>query len=770
MKKDLENTLALYSLWLSITDFEDLLISLSVELEEKIEINKNTNWKWIVFTYNSAIVTIDSLGFVYIDKATVDTKESVLRFLSKNLNAKTISNIEDTFLNQQIIEVPNHKKDQFSSESQVENLFRFLNNIIIKVDDPRKNLKLDHISTDLTVADNKIYSFDELKFSLKEQEYSFNTILNRNFAKLVNKGVYYTHGLIFEEGEVYNLSITNNAQDYIDHCPTLTIKINGKEIGENVRKDLCEQIIKKVIQDTLEEHTILNFLLVTKIEYLSMIINKVSVTNEILKKLNSYLLEDINKDIITNTLSSKELDDESAVEIFIQNLLQAIPRFQMMDIKLKEAYYIKVGNTTTNVNIKLDETIANTLFYGKWKSSINFFVDTAVRAKESLDMYHQTKTLKELEDISYNANYQADIEDIREIQKQKDWSLDERTRKYFNVIVVILGVITFAAEAPLVKADDNSILFNFLNIFLNISIYLGVFLLIFFSIHPRKFKALITRFIKRKISLLLHYLGITERGRIEYKFFEFDKSDYDKHEHRSTHSFYTLKVEENKKREKVKIPITYNTKISSYTLVKKLKEILIIQEIKEEICSFNIFPKLLREIPINKSNAHEYRENYRISGNNKVATKIMYRYKVSNLKLLDFLNYLENDEFMKHYSLYLEDVYSIDEAIKRLRVLSKITPYEHEKEDENGEKKGIELTFYIVYSFVLKFHHMDTNKINYTYNISKDQFRVHYHINKVYYRDEENEEKEQKQFEQSLDDLAKLIDIYFLARLKKIED
>jgi hypothetical protein len=780
MERKSENSVALYSLWLSITNFEDLVENVSKSLQEVLEVYENSNWKWTVFRYQGAKVTIDSLGFVYIDEASEEDKNAFLLFLAKSINTKTISNIEDTFLNQQIIELPDEKRNLYSSTDRSQNIFNFLDDITVKVEDPRQNIAFDYIITDLLNVQSKDIAPFGLKFSLKEPDKPFHSILNRNFEKLLNKGVYFSQGLTFEEGEIYPLSITKNAEHYIEHLPKLNIEINGKPISDELKNQLCQQLIQKVIQDTLEEHIILNFLRVTKINYLSMIINKIAITNEILKKLNSYLLEDIHRDIVGNTIGDKYLDDESAVEIFIQNLLQTIPRFQMMDIKLREAYYIKVGNTTTNVNIKVDETISSTLFYGKWKSSINFFVDTAVKAKESLDMYHQTKTQKELEDISYNANYQADIEDIREIQKRKDWSLDEQTRKYFNIVVIFLAIITFSAEAPIFTENNPFFenitmlsLQNLMNTVMNIVSYFMITLIVFFVFDYKKF-TLIFKWLKRRVFPLWSLIGCQKKSQNVYKVFEFDKADYDKHEHRSTHSFYTVEKQEDGSIQEHKIPIIYNTKISSYTLVKNLKKVSISQIFTNTLCSFDIFPKLLQEVPIGSNQKHEYRENYRISGNDKVATKIMYRYKISCLMLADFLNYLEDDSFIKHYTHYLEGTYNIQEAIKRLRVLSKITPYEDEQEDENGDKKGMELTLYIVYSFVLKFHQMDSRKTHYTYHISKDQFRVHYHISKIYYKNQEQEKKEyetqeQSDFEQTLDDLAILIDIYFLARLKRIE-
>jgi hypothetical protein len=157
---------------------------------------------------------------------------------------------------------------------------------------------------------------------------------------------------------------------------------------------------------------------------------------------------------------------------------------------------------------------------------------------------------------------------------------------------------------------------------------------------------------------------------------------------------------------------------------------------------------LLRDAPLDKNHEYIYRENYRISGNDRVATKVMYRYKISDLKLEDLLTYMREDAFMQGYSTFLlKQDFSIDEQYNIL---------------EPSQYKSSYLTLYIVYSFVLKFNNLERNG-EYRYAISKDQFRVHYHINKLDYIDREEFDKKQNA-------LAKLIDIYFLRRLKRVEE
>jgi len=755
-----KKTSTLYSLWLPITDFKEFTTNIKEEvINSSSEYSQyreyeNTAWTWLKFSYKEIRITIDSLGFIYIDNvSSLEMLDKVLHCISKNLNEKTVLNIEDTFLNKQI----GYKKE--ISESSI---FKFIKHIIVEIEPVIHNLKFEFISSFLRYDENIISESNSMKFSLKESEEKFQTILNRNFQKLLDKGIFFTNSLLFDNGEIYDLSITQNVDNFIKVFPELELKVNGKTGDKKDYRKLYIEIVKKAIQDTLEERVILHFLKVTKVEYLSQIIYKISDTNEILKKLNSYLLEDIDKDSTEYMGNLNDLDDESAVEIFIQNLLQSIPKFHMMDTKLREAYYIKVGNTTTNLKVQDDETLKNTLFYTKWKSSINFFIETAIKAKESLNMYHQNKTLKELEDISYNANYQADIEDIRELQKRKDWSLDEKTRRYFDKLVIAIGIITLSAEAPIWN------LVNKLNVFENLKyvIYnaLSYFVLFVSFYCTFRFKKCYGS-IRSSVKNFWNHC-IVENKKIKYKFFRFDKADYDKHEHRSSRSIYSY----NKSEEKYeKIPIFYNNRISTYELVKRLKEKKVTQIINGKDFTFDIFPKLLKETPIDSKKTHEYRENYRISGNDKVATKIMYRYKISDLKLSKMLEYMENDLFLKNYNRYLGNDYDIDKAIEYLKKVAEVKPLNSEEVDENGEKKGTELTLYIVYSFVLKFQQMDDSKKIYTYNISKDQFRVHYHINKIYYPDLDDSSSEYIEFEKALDNLAKLIDIYFLARLKKID-
>jgi len=738
-----KTTSTLYSLWLPITDFIDFSDNIKKYLKtEEIILSENSNWSWIEFIYLDANIIIDSLGFIYFDKVkNIATRDELLLFLIENLNHKSITNIVSTFLNKNI---GFQEKDENS-------LFKFLQSIITPFETIDNKLQFAHIMAILSVDGKSVSSTEGLKFSLTTLDDGFHTILNRNFQSLLNKSIFFTHGLYFEKGEIYNLTVVENTYENIEKLPELKLHINGIEKLEK-RKKLFEQVVKKVVQDTMEEKTILHFLKITKINYLSKIIDEISINNEILKKLNSYLLEDIERDKNNFINRTKDLDDESATEIFIQNLLQVIPKFYMMDSKIQEAYYIKIGNTTTNLNVKREETISNTLYYKKWKASIKFFIQTATKAKESLNMYHQNKTLKELEDISYNANYQADIEDIRELKKQKDVSLDEETRRYFDKVVLFLGVITLAGEAPIwTYKDEYDTWTNMAYILLNSGAYFLLLKLVASPILKQKnlfieFKETFKKFYKK----LLKKNSVTEKKL--YEVHAYEESDYDKHEHRSNRSLYSF----NRKEELYqKIFIEYNNLISSYSLVKKLKKISLTQKTSVGKFDFELFPELLSHAPIGIDNRHIYRENYRISGNDRVATKIMYRYKISDLTLHRLLEYMRRDKFMIEYEKYLK--YEDKENFSLFSAMDILEPHIDYKEKTK-------VTLYIVYSFVLKFYSADINNNSiYNYTISKDQFRVHYHINEIDYTNPEN-------FEDKQSCLAKLIDIYFLRRLKRFKE
>ncbi len=87
---------------------------------------------------------------------------------------------------------------------------------------------------------------------------------------------------------------------------------------------------------------------------------------------------------IEDNLESKDVNTEEDIEIFVQNILQVIPKFKVIDSKIKNAYYIKVGNMTTSTKILEGEVIESTLFYQKWKSAIDYFENMAKEIKSGL--------------------------------------------------------------------------------------------------------------------------------------------------------------------------------------------------------------------------------------------------------------------------------------------------------------------------------------------------------------------------------------------------
>jgi len=762
MKGKKEEVTQLYTLWLPISNFTKLSNEIKLHKSVKIlENESNSTWSWIVIAYENAIITIDSLGFVYLDNIDSNVlKESCLDFLGIFLNEETKRTIFDTFLNRQI----GYTK---SNESEKELLKNFLNTISIRFESLSENIRLEYIYArlyvDLSEQDShaetnkndskyKISSIKKMKFSFhneEERDEKFQTILNRNFKNLLEKSVHFTNSLFFEKGELYDLSVIkkdfNENTDFVN----FELFVNRKDMSQH-RQELFNQIFKKAIQDTIEERTILHFLRVTRREYLRKIIHEISEKNELLKQLNSYLLDDLEQSIDSGN-ATRGSDDELTIELFIQNLLQAIPKFQIIDAKLKESYYVKIGNTTTTLQVSSNETIVGTLDYGKWKSLVKFFMDTASKVNESLTMYHQNKTLKELEDISYNANYQADIEDIRELQKNKTVLLDEDSKKIF----LFIAVAALAAEAQLIESSLFFKMFNQKELWDNFYIHLIdivinslLYMFIIFGLIKPIFldksepttndKGEYSK-LKRLWLRLKSCCSDTHKLQVYY----FDESDYDKHEHRSNKLLLNYN---NRTGEFDKQKISYNNSISSYDLIMKLKGLTVMQKIEEDTFKYDLFPKLLRETPIEESNRHIYRENYRISGNNRVATKMMYRYKLSKLSLEAFLTYMREDAFMQGYTNYLATQgFSVEEHYKIL---------------EPAKKESLYLTLYIVYSFVLKINEVKEAK-EYTYTIAKDQFRVHYHINKLEYQD-------RAEFEAKQDALAKLIDIYFLARLKRV--
>jgi len=712
-------TPTLYSFWLPIVQFQKI----GKKLEEKnifSEYKSNSTWHWLKFQYENALIIIDSLGYIYIESKR-DNKRSVLNFIETILNDETNFLINETFLNSKIRHPDNHIP-----------IANFMESVSIKISS-YSNLKIEYISSKLLHNEEKICGNNKIKFSLDNEnpieDTTFYQILNRNFCQLLNKSIYFTHGLEFEEGEIYDFSIFDKKQiePLLKNIQESNISL---KINNVLNEDILTYILKKALQNTIEERTILHFLKITKKQYLDRILEKILLTNNALSKLNSYLLATPHNN--DNLLATEIQDfDEEDIEIFIQNILRSIPKFHSIESKIQETYYIKVGNITTSMKIEKNETITHTFFYTKWKTSIQYFMETVDNIKESLKIYHQNKNLKELEDISYNANYQADIEDIRNLKNNDKNILDENTKIYINIILFIFAIITLVGEAPLYPEIIEHLQRHFFNIILYSAILLPI---IFFIKFLRKknlnFVFFKNNFFSQKINLENIYI--------------FEESDYDKHEHRSNKSLYTL----NDGKES-KIIISYNDVVSAYTLIKKLKAIKVTKAIKKEFKTFSIFPQLLRNIPLH--NQYTFRENYRISRNDKVTTKIMFRYKITDLFLKEFLQLIRNDNFVSYYTTYLEKEQIENEDFSK-NSLAKCLKL------KNRNIQDSKLNLYVVYSFILKLNKIAEN--NCDYSVVKDQFRVHYHINELHYTNQQDLEEQQEC-------LAQLIYIYFLARLKK---
>jgi hypothetical protein len=118
-----------------------------------------------------------------------------------------------------------------------------------------------------------------------------------------------------------------------------------------------------------------------------------------------------------------------------------------------------------------------------------------------------------------------------------------------------------------------------------------------------------------------------------------------------------------------------------------------------------------------------------------------------DLELSDFLKFVRDDQkYLSYYQLILKEAkYCGDTLAKRISKLEKIT------------NLRVKLTLYVVYSFNLKIESHERDR--YRYRVVKDQFRVHYHINKL---PMENLNRYQ-------DGISELTYIYFLARLKRLD-
>jgi len=693
----------------------------------KFEFNSNTNWEWITFNDDNLKIIIDSLGFFYIttdnDKINIDEiAQKILTYIDKT----TKDLIDHTFIYYRLL-------DKKKEENDVER-GGFIKSIIIEFDNDAK-IEIKAIKTSIKNGTNcnsdKFYNKSYIKISSKET--NFENMLNRNFQHLLEKSLYYTNGCNFEDGEKYDnldIIINNNIGFKIG------IEVNNEDKTDQTDK-ITKQVLQKAIQDTIEEKTIQHFLKVTQENNLNEIFTKMSSVYKTIVKNNMKLLADFD-DITSNSDDTENNDlDEDNVDSFIQALLRSIPQFYRIDAHIREAYYMKIGNTTNSAQVSESETLKSTYQYKVWMHYIDNFIETANKARDSLRLYHENRTLKELEDIGYNENYQADLEDIRDL-KQKNTILDENDKNYMSLIVAIIAAITLSATMPIV--DINFVLENFsTNNLLN-------YLFIQFS---ETSTTLIISLIGYSIllgiiyiiAIIVHKLPML-KNLFKSKFHIYEDNDYDKHEHRSNKALY------NDNGTETKSTVEYDDTRSAIILLNDLKS----KELRRGNKRFNIFPKLLTILPKNRE--YIFRENYRISRYDKVSTKLMMRYKIKDLKLLKLIDFIEDDSFKKYY------LQIIGETDTDKKILDILKPKDNNYIDD---WKDTTLNLYIVYAFSLKLNKRE-DKNKYIYTIYKDQMRVHFHINKLPYSTEDKKSEEINEQEMII---GELIYIYFLARMKR---
>jgi hypothetical protein len=707
----------LYTFWLPIIEFKKFKKNL---LQNGFVItNNNETEKYYYFQYSNATIIIDTLGFFYIENSSAKSIKAIFKIIADSLNQETKDLINLTFLNEHI-----------SCDLEKKSYTEFIESIYFKT--TLDTFSLDEIFYQLQ---NDFHN-KNFKFTSDENS-SLANIINRNFIQLLEKSLFFTHGLEYEKGEIYNLALFNaiDIKKIISKI-SLDVYLNNKKQKQQNQK-ILESIIKKAIQDSIEEKTLLRFLKSTKTLYLKNIFEKLNKVNESIEKLHSQILalEYSSKDD-----SKCPIKSEEEIEIFIQHILQTIPKFKTIDNKIKNAYYLKIGNVTTSTHISNNETIEHALFYQKWKSSIEYFENMANEIKEILVIYHQNKSYKELENINYYENYKSDLEDIRNLNS----ALPEKEKKYLEFLIFIITLTALTGEAPIfefshINPSNNNlpfwsqVLINIADLLVNITFYAIVLTVLYFNKETirKVFASLIDKFIIFWNNI--PYIKKKKAKRIEY--FLFDEFDYDKHEHRSTKPIYIYnkQIKENEV-----LTISYNEIDSAYELMKALKEITITKANQK---SYSLFPEILKKPYKKKEKSYSVFENYRISRTDKVNSKILFRYKITDFKLIDFVKEIKKDkEFLDYYQTIATE-FNIEKLLRTL-----------------PNDKEIQLNLYIVYSFNLKFKE-HKNSIYY-YNVLKDQFRVHYHINKL---------PKNNNIEENLRIIAKLVYIYFLARVKNFD-
>ena len=427
----------LYTLWLPIENFDAI-----ANKEKEKETDSNGNWDWIIFKDNDLDIdiTIDSLGFFYIQSSkTQETqeKQKIAKAITKYIDDSTKKLIEETFICDKL-------------QNNEVSLDEFIKSIIIEFKDD-VNILTQFMHTSNASFSKKATLFHKNYLKISSSESNFENMLNRNFDQLLERSLRYTNKLKFDKGEIYSWIeiIGNYDKTHLD----LKIKINDTDLDNKFSQEIQKQIFQKAIQNTIEEKTLQHFLKITQKKYLKDIFEKMSSMYASIILNNMKIVGDLESmQGENNNNSNTSNEEEEIVNSFTHALLQSIPLFHRVDSHLRESYYVKIGNTTNYAKVIEAETIKSTYQYRVWIHYINNFVETADRIKDSLRIYHDNRALKELEDIGYNGNYQADIEDIRDL-KQKDIALDESTKNYIQRLVIVVAVLTLSATAPLVHGS-----------------------------------------------------------------------------------------------------------------------------------------------------------------------------------------------------------------------------------------------------------------------------------------------------------------------------
>ncbi len=746
----------LYTFWLPFVGFDKFLKTKKRENEREL----SSSIRMYREERSGYRVIFDSTGFFYIETSN-EFSAIVEDIINEFVTNETKQLLFATFFNSEIkCDEANslHAFNDISKKEQNEIIKNFLLEIYEAFDfNILKSVELNFLS----------YSLNEerrAKYKLETSQESIKNIINRNLEHLISKSLFYTKGFTFEENEIYNLEILKELpfKQLIQKCELKLYK-NQTELPKK-KREFLRDILKKAVQDSIEEYTLLQFLKVTKNDYITKIYQKITEANESINKLHSqilavdYIQEDDKK--------SCKIKSEEELELFLEHLLQAITRFKVIDNKIKSAYYLKIGNVSTESSVAENETIEHMYFYIQWSNALKYFENMAQQLKEILTLYHQNKNIKELEDITYYENYKSDLEDIKDLKfkEKKERLFSSEDKNYIDGIVLIITLAALAGEAPIIDPAHISGIYpavpnggvGFISFFSIDTLIAGIKLLFITLLNLLLYFGVLWGGI-----LFLRKIGLKDFTRLIPKFssketakdeniYIFDDADYDKHEHRSSKPLLIYNENSQKEEKDEALSISYREYFSAYHLILELKKQELIKRGREKNYTFDLFPKILKEVY--NQRGYGIRENYRISRKDKVTTKILFRYKITDLHLEKFLDFIKDDNFKEYYEAIYNECFS---KKNQDGMKEKETIAYHLRLLDNLKGKGVKLNLYIVYSFTLKMK--SHNVAQYSYKVIKDQFRVHYHINQL----------PKDKLEHYQHSIAELIYIYFLARLKR---